>query len=142
MGKMALSFMDHPHVDRKTRCLEVGNLVNNIVDNEQTDFGKAFATAIRCYNVATEASQAGVLISKAAPDLLWLIDRFFEACYPEGGEVDMASSSAHPQSVYRTLSRFCSQCLYKTHPHIQTLKAFVDIAKMQPWNTSRFEEFS
>jgi hypothetical protein len=64
MEKMAMSFMDHPHLDRKTRCLE------DMVDNEHTDFGKAFATAIRYYNVATEAFQVGVLISKAAPDLL------------------------------------------------------------------------
>ena len=39
MGKMALSFMDHPHLDHKARDLEVANLVNNMVDNDYTDFG-------------------------------------------------------------------------------------------------------
>jgi hypothetical protein len=62
-------------------------------------------------------------------DLLWLFDRFFEIHYHKGSEIDMASSSEHPQSVYRALSGFCSQCLYKTYPHIQILKVFVDIAE-------------
>lgn len=51
---MALSFMDHPHLDRNARYLEVANLVNNMVDNDYTDFGKASATAIRYYNVDIE----------------------------------------------------------------------------------------
>ena len=63
-------------------------------------------------------------------DHLWLIDQFFEIHYHKGGEIDMASLSRHPQSVYRALSGFCSQYLYKTYPHIQILKAFVDIAEI------------
>jgi hypothetical protein len=55
MGKMALSFMDHPHLDRNAGYLEVANLVNNMVDNDCTDLGKAPAKAIRYYNVAIEA---------------------------------------------------------------------------------------
>ncbi|KAF3004048.1 hypothetical protein E8E13_001558 [Curvularia kusanoi] len=58
--------------------------------------------------------------------LLWLLDRFFEAYFPNGGDIDMASSSEHPKSVYRKISELCLLHRYKNHPHIKTLKAFVD----------------
>jgi hypothetical protein len=63
-------------------------------------------------------------------DLLWLLDRFLEAHYPNGGDIDMASSSECTNSVYGKISAFCAQARYKHHPHIRTLKAFVDIAEM------------
>lgn len=63
-------------------------------------------------------------------DLLWLLDRFLSECFPDGGDIDLASGSEHRDSVYLVMSQFVSKATYKHHPHFYTLKAFIHIVEM------------
>lgn len=56
-------------------------------------------------------------------DLLWLLDQFLQADFPQGGTLSCADPSVFhsADSVWPRISRFCKQSVFSLHPHADYL---------------------
>lgn len=64
-------------------------------------------------------------------DYMWLIHKFLESVYPQGGEIFMSNPSEDlsGNSMWTKLSAFLQEPLYRNHPYLRDIRSLTEIVR-------------